>query len=111
LFQSCVVYQKTSLSLEQAAKEQLKAKVKTNTNKTYKFQRIGFEDGEFYGLQKTKGEIVRVSLQDNEISKILLQDKTMSTILDIGLPVVGFVLIIGIITGLNADINPGFSGI
>jgi hypothetical protein len=26
LFQSCVVYQKTSLSLEQAAKEQLKAK-------------------------------------------------------------------------------------
>ena len=110
LFQSCVVYQNTSVSLEKAAKEQLKTKVKTNTNKTYKFQRIGFENGEFYGLQKIKGEIVRVSLQDNEISKILLKDKTMSTILNTGLPVVGLVLIILIIQGLNGDINPGWDG-
>ena len=99
LLQSCVVYQKSSVSLDQAAKEGTKVKVKTNTNKTYKFQRIGFEDGNFYGEQKIVGyKKVIIPLQDNEIYKVLLKDKTKSTILSIGLSVVLVGVILVIIT-------------
>lgn len=86
LLQSCVVYQKTPVSLEQASKQVLKAKVKTINNETYQLHRIEFENGKFYGVQKVKGKKVRITLNTNEFSKIKLQDKTMSTILSIVLP-------------------------
>ena len=113
LFQSCVVYQKTSVSLEQAAKSEVKVKVITKADETYKFHHIGFEDGKFYGEQKTTGyKNVIIPLQDNEIYKVLLKDKSTSTILSIGLGVIligAFVAILALSTSIS--ISPGFVGI
>lgn len=89
LFQSCVVaYQGTNVSLEQAAKQESKVKVKTTSNEIYEFKHIIFEDGKFYGVQKKGSEMVKTPLEMNELSKVRLQDKTLSTFLSIAIPVV-----------------------
>lgn len=93
-FQGCVVYHNTPVTLEQATKEVTRAKVKATTDETYRFKHIGFEDGKFYGLKKSKGEYVRIPLDSNEISKIVLQNKTWSTILTVAIPVLVLTLII-----------------
>lgn len=80
LLQSCVVYQKNSVSLEAAVLQELKSKVEMKTKETYKFQRIVFEDDHFYGIQDIKGEKIKRPLQANDLNKIRLQDKSKSTI-------------------------------
>jgi hypothetical protein len=80
IFQSCVVYEKSSVSLEWAAKQQRKAKVKTINNQTYKFKFIRFENDKFYGIQKVNGEIIKKPLEADKLNNIHLQNKSASTI-------------------------------
>lgn len=114
LLQSCVVYQKTNVSLEQAVKAKVKTKVITKTNETYKFHRIRFEDGKFYGVtKKTPGykkskNVAGIPLENNEINKVLLKDIETSILLSVGLGVIitgGLVFAIAAIT-----FNPSFEG-
>ena len=79
LLQSCVVYEKSSVSLEWAAQQERKAKVKTINNQTYKFKLIRFENDQFYGLQKVNGEIIQTPLEADKLNKIQLQNKSTST--------------------------------
>lgn len=79
LLQGCVVYQNTSVSLEQAVQEQKPAKVNTIPNETYYFKQIGIEDGLFYGLKKVKGESVKIPIDNNEVYKVFLHSKSKST--------------------------------
>lgn len=79
-FQSCVVYEKSSVSLEWAAKQERKAKVKTNNNQTYKFKRIQSENEHFYGIKETNGDIIKIPLEADKLNKIQLQNKSTSTI-------------------------------
>jgi len=92
LFQSCIAYKQTSVSLEQAVESEKKAKIETKGNQVLKFKRIGFEDEKFYGIKKIKGEMVKIPLDSMGIEKVMLHDKTLSTVLTIALP-------IGIIVG------------
>ncbi|MFH6768149.1 hypothetical protein V8G56_05310 [Gaetbulibacter aquiaggeris] len=68
LLQSCVVYQKNSVSLEAAVLQELKSKVEMKTKETYKFQRIVFEDDPFYGIQDIIGEKIKRPLQANNLT-------------------------------------------
>ena len=52
LFQGCIVYKSVPISLEQAAQNETKVRVKTKTNEKFRFNRIGVEDGKFYGVKK-----------------------------------------------------------
>lgn len=79
-FQSCVVYEKSSVSLESAAKQERKAKVETIHNQTYKFKLIRFENDQFYGIQKVNGDIIQTPLEADKLNKIQLQNKSTSTI-------------------------------
>ena len=72
LLQSCAVYQRTPVSLEQASKQDVKAKIKTKTNETFLVGRIIFEDGRFYGIQKVNGKKIRITLHTNDINSIRL---------------------------------------
>lgn len=79
LLQSCVVYDiKQPVTLEQAALEQKKVKIKTKTNQTFKYRNISFEDGLYYGVKRKSGEFTRVQLNDNEIIQVLVQNKSGS---------------------------------
>ena len=89
LLQSCVVYKQTSL--EKAVKLEKKVIIITKTDEILKFQRIEFEDENFYGIKKVKGETVKIQLDSLGIKKVSLPDKTLSTVLWIGIPL-GIVL-------------------
>jgi hypothetical protein len=80
LFQSCVVYEKSSVSLDWAVKQERKAKVETINNQTYKFKRIKSDKDQFYGIQKLNGDIIKTPLQADNLNKIQLQNKSASTI-------------------------------
>ena len=64
LLQSCVVYKQTSL--EKAVNSEKKVIIITKTDEILKFQRIGFEDENFYGIKKVKGEWFRFGLPAKE---------------------------------------------
>ena len=72
LFQSCVVYQKTNVSLEQASKQDLKAKINTKSNETFLVHKIIYEDDNFYGLQRVNGKKIRITLHVDDIKSIWL---------------------------------------
>jgi hypothetical protein len=80
MFQSCVAYQGTSVSLEQAVREQKRTKIKAPNDIFYfKFKQIVFEEGQFYGLKKVKGETVKIPIDKNEVYKVFIQSKNKST--------------------------------
>ena len=106
LFQGCTVYKSTTI--QQAVQTESKVKVRTKNGETFKFSRVGTKDGNYYGVSKTKGETIKISLDENFINTIKEKDKTLSTILTIGIPITIVVLIISSISGSN--IGRGLSG-
>ena len=98
--QSCTVYKSADITLEQALKNESKIKVTTNNNDRLKFNKIGIEDGKFYGEKKSKGLIVKTPLNRNFINKINEKHKAWSTIISIGMP-------LGIVFGVLAIVQPG----
>ena len=91
LLQSCAVYQKTQVSLEQASKQDVRAKIKTKTNESFLVLKIIYEDDKYYGQQRVNGEKIRITLHADNINSIRLHDKTLSKTLSIGMPL-GIVL-------------------
>ena len=88
LLQGCTVYKEANVSLEEAVRTDNKIKITTNDNQTLKFQKIGFEDGLYFGIKKIKGEMAKSKIEQENIKSVKLQDKPTSTILTIGIPVV-----------------------
>lgn len=108
MFQSCIAYRETPVSLLQG--EQSKARVKVNTisNQTYRFEQIILEEGQFYGLKKEKREIVRIAIHNNEYNKVYLHNKSKSTwktIVVIAVPVITLAIL-----GATADLSYGGLG-
>jgi hypothetical protein len=99
-FQGCTVYKSVPVSIEQAAQNDQKVKVITKSNEKLKFNRIGVEDGNYYGVKKSNGVVVKKPLDQNFINTIKEKDKTLSTILSIGIP-------LGIVMGVLGIIQPG----
>jgi hypothetical protein len=99
-FQGCTVYKSVPVSIEQAAQNDQKVKVITKSNEKLKFNRIGVEDGNYYGVKKSNGVVVKTPLDQNFINTIKKKDKTLSTILSIGIP-------LGIVMGVLGIIQPG----
>jgi hypothetical protein len=96
-FQSCKAYYKESVTLEQAVNEHKRTKVETVNKQTYKFQSISFENNQYYGVNKVKGETVKIPLDQAELSKVRLENKSLSVIGTIGISVVaGFAILIGV---------------
>ena len=88
-FQSCKAYYKESVTLEQAVNEHKRTKVETVNKQTYKFQSISFENNQYYGVNKVKGETVKIPLDQAELSKVRLENKSLSV-------VAGFAILIGV---------------
>ena len=97
LFQSCKVYYKDSVTLEQAVNEHKHAKVETFTKQTYKFQSISFENDQYYGIKMVKGDTVKIPIDQANLSKVRLENKSLSVIGTIGVSVlIGFGILVGI---------------
>ena len=98
LLQSCVVYHKTPITLEQASREQTRTKVTTAENNTYKFTHITYDNGVFYGINNRNGKPVKTSLYNEEVTGVYEINNSASTLATlatfIGIPV----LLSGIVT-------------
>ena len=83
LFQSCVAFKSTPVSLEQAVRENVKTKIKTNNGENIKFKYISYENGTYYGINNKNKELVKVALSEEQIDKIRLKNKNLSVFLNV----------------------------
>lgn len=78
LFQSCVVYHKTPTTLENASREPLRTKVKTDFNKGYKFSYITLENGRFYGVTDKFNKVTKRPLYEDKVTAVYQENKSAS---------------------------------
>lgn len=86
LLQGCSVYQKTSVTLDDAVKSNSKVRIEGNNNKRLDLKNVEQKDGAYYGF-KNNGATTPVVLDEKEIKSVHLIDKSKSdlgTILAIG---------------------------
>jgi len=109
-FQGCTVYKSVPVSIEQAVQNESKVKVRTKTGDKFKFSRIGIEDGNYYGVSKDKGKVVKNALDEKSIKTINEKDKTFSTVLSIGIPVIILGVIIVAAVSAAGSVIGGIGG-
>lgn len=111
MLQSCRVYHSETVSLEEASKSQKRVKVKTNDNKTLKFNKVIFEDGQFYGVKGKGDNVSKTVLNMDDLKQVRLHNKSLSTILGVAVPIITVVgILVLAITNWNGpqigDIQP-----
>ena len=67
------------------------------------------EDNQYYGVNKVKGELVKIPIDENFIKSVKLENETMSTILTIALPVTIVIGALAIIASSLSDWGPSFN--
>ncbi len=80
LLQSCTIYKGAFVGLDQAVQNETNVKIKTNTKEKLKFKKIVFENGNYFGVDKLKGEIAKIPLTQKDIKSIQEKNKSSSTI-------------------------------
>lgn len=103
LLQSCSVYQKKSIDLEQASKNGNKTRVTLIDNRKIILKKIEFQDSIYYGSMYAKKGIIRVPLDRNKIKRIQEIDKSASTIVSVAAVTIPVGLLIVVINALAAS--------
>ncbi|UOK43560.1 MULTISPECIES: hypothetical protein [Flavobacterium] len=103
LLQSCHVYHKVPISLDEAVAANKRMKVTTTDDKKHKFRKIEKSDSTYYGIVKTRGQKVKVPLEIEKIKSIHPVNKEGSTLLSVGIVVVpiGILMIIAMTSDLG----------
>lgn len=96
ILQSCSVYKKTPVTLDEAVTADRKVLVVKVDNTKLKFIRIEQTDGIYYGRIKTRGGIEKIPLTENDLKTIRVLDKTATTIGNVAIVVgsLGIVLLV-----------------
>jgi len=97
LVQSCNVYKRNPIAIEEAVEAKEKVRIIKNDNKKIFLKRIEKTDGVYYGVANYKGHFVKIPLDETNIQKIQIRDKTASTIVTIATIVTGTGLLAGIV--------------
>ncbi|MBT8204920.1 MAG: hypothetical protein KJP14_07390 [Eudoraea sp.] len=95
LLQSCGVYHKIPISLDEATKQEGKVKIRTAEGKNIKYKNIIQKDGQFYGTKMIAGKWTQIPLNPDDISNVRLKNKKASTwvtILAVGVPVSALII-------------------
>lgn len=95
MFQSCRVYKRESVSLDQAISEGKRVKIRTFDNKTYAYKSIEKKEGVYYGIKMIRKELVRTPIDTNNIKKVKLHNKTMSVIYGVLIGATATVVVLG----------------
>ena len=83
LCQSCVVYHKTPVTMEQAAKANTKTKLLLKDGKIEKFKFVTFKDGQYYGTRITGNGTVNIPIDSNSVDKVQVKNKTASILVTV----------------------------
>jgi len=107
ILQSCRVYHRDSVSLQQAIKEEKRVKIKTADNKTLKFKKIIYAEGGYYGIKHStfKYEIHKMPLDQSKLQSVRMHNKSLSIIYGVGLSVViiiigGYIIAVSAVSGI-----------
>jgi hypothetical protein len=94
--QSCSVYKKTTVTLNEAVIADRKVLVVKTDNTKLKFIRIEQIDGIYYGRIKTKSGTKKILLTESDLKTIRVLDKTATTIGNVAIVVgsLGIVLLV-----------------
>lgn len=90
LLQSCGIYYKNPISLEEAVRHEGKVKILTVEGKKTKYKKIIQKEGQFFGTRLKGGKWAQIPINQDGISTIRLKNKKASTwvtILSVGVPV------------------------
>ena len=74
LFQSCKAYYNDSVTLHQASQEFKRTKIQNKDNGIIKFRGVKMEDNQYYGVNKVKGELVKIPIDENFIKSVKLEN-------------------------------------
>jgi hypothetical protein len=96
ILQSCAVYKKTPVTINEAANADRKILVLKTDNTKIKFKKIEQIDGIYYGLIRSKGRIEKIPLTESDLKTIRVLDKTATTIGNVSIVVgsLGIVLLV-----------------
>ena len=96
LLQSCAVYQKTPVSITEAAATNHKVLIIKTDDTKLKLKKIEQIDGIYYGITKDNGKIAKIPLSESDIKTIRVLDKTVTTIGNVAIVVgsMGIVLLV-----------------
>lgn len=110
LLQSCSIYKKTPVTLDEAAKANSKVLVERTNKEKFKLKKIENIDGKYLGKKKVKGETVSIQLDEKDIQSIRVLDKSKSTVATVFLVVGSAILITAVIIAATFDLNFGGLG-
>lgn len=110
LLQSCSIYKKTPVTLDEAAKANSKVLVERTNKEKFKLKKIENIDGKYLGIKKVKGETVSIQLDEKDIQSIRVLDKSKSTVATVFLVVGSAILITAVIIAATFDLNFGGLG-
>lgn len=97
LLQSCAVYQKTPVSITEAAATNHKVLIIKTDDSKLKLKKIELIDGMYYGIIDEEGKIKKILLTENTIKTIRVLDETASTWGTIGIIAGSLLIMFGII--------------
>ena len=108
--QSCSVYQKTPVTLNDAATANRRILIVKTDNTKIKFKKIEQIDGVYYGLIKTKGRIEKIMLTESDVKSIRILDKTATTLGNVAIIVGSLGIVLLVLTGIAlAGLNDNLS--
>jgi PBP1b-binding outer membrane lipoprotein LpoB len=108
MLQSCAVYQKTAVSLDEAAASKRKVLITKTDGAKLKLKKVEQIDGKYYGIVKVDGKTEKIILIENEIRTIRILNKTATTFGNIGI-IAGSAIIIFTVVAVAA-IGAAFGG-
>ena len=83
LCQSCVVYHKTPVTLEQAVQENTKTKILLEDGRVEKFKFVTQKDQQYFGTRMTGNGYVDIQIDENAVSKVQVKNKTASILVTV----------------------------
>ena len=81
LFQSCVVYHKTPVTIEHAANEKIKTRIILKDKSIEKFKYITYENQGYFGTRVTGNGPVTIPIDVNNVYEVHIKNKTGSILL------------------------------
>ena len=101
VLQSCSIYQKTPVSLNEAAAAQTRVLVTRTNEQKVRFKRIEQIDGSYFGRKNVKGENVKIPLTESDIKSVRVLDKSKTALANVGICVVSLLVVAVVILAIS----------